>query len=108
MKLNATHLLCQSIYVRAGPVIHYCVSKHKVYVSLVLRGVGDAAVLSFGLDGLEIYWTFHVILVVWSFGFFDGIVENTPAAMGQDLTVQKSDDVLKALIRLLFFGSAGA
>ena len=89
------HLLCHVVDLRTWPVVHHRIREHKVDVALELKRVGYEPILNARLDRLEVHRSLDDIVVVWGFGFFDGIVENVAVTVLGDRTVKHADDVLE-------------
>lgn len=91
------------MHVRARPVVHHSVCKHEIYISLVLQGIADDAVLDLRLYCFKINGPLHDVVVVGGLGDFDRVVEYVTVAVLGYLRVDHSDHRLKTLQRDLFF-----
>ena len=89
------HLLRHIINLRPRSIIHHGVGEHQIHVPLKFRRIRYPAILHPRLDRLEVHRSLDDIVVVWGFGFFDGIVENVAVTVLGDRTVKHADDVLE-------------
>ena len=96
------------MYIRPRPIVHHRIREHEVYIPLELQRVRNQTVLDACLDRLEVHRPLDNVVVVWSFGFLNGVVEDVPVAVLGDRAVQHSNNILELLIARLCFAPSSA